>query len=393
MLRYPSSYAAQGLCRILAGMLDVPTGQLIRLYRIARKKSTTSVATHAGITVRYLEMIEAGAKTPTLHVLRRIAKVLSVRTSALLGEAPSEDHEGPVNRYIAEIERALFTYRSVSLAGQQTETDLADVEGRIIVVEEAWYLAPDSYAVLGLLPGIIMDMELVLQETRSPESCKVAYRLYRLLRAVMKHIGRVDLGPMLADRCMRYAEESEDMLVTAAASWTLGQTLVSGDMPHGALDVAMTNIERLEPQLPDGTLELFSVYGGLVQLAAIAVTRTGDPWRARHLLSLKAQPAAERVGEGQNYYNIFFGPTNVGIHATAVELEAGEINDALRVADTVNLNNIASRGRQSTHLLHLAHCYDLKGNDLATLVHLQMAERVWPQAFAYRQETRSMLLS
>jgi transcriptional regulator with XRE-family HTH domain len=374
-------------------MPDTPTGQLIRLYRIDRKKSTISVATHAGITVRYLEMIEAGTKTPTLHVLRNIAKVLSVRTSALLGEAPSEDHEGPVNPYIAGIERALFTYRSISLTEQQTETDLADVAGRITAVEESWYLAPDSYAALGLLPGIIVDMEHILQEARSPESCKVAYQLYRLLRAVMKHIGRVDLGPMLADRCMRYAEESEDTLVTAAASWTLGQTFVSGDMPHGALDVAMTNLERLEPQLPDGTPELFSVYGGLVQLAAIALTRTGDPWRGRELLRSKAVPAAERVGDGQNYYNIFFGPTNVGIHATAVEMEAGEISDALRVADTVDLNNIASRGRQSTHLLHIAHCYELKGNDPAILVHLQMAEKVWPQAFAYQQETRGMLLS
>jgi DNA-binding XRE family transcriptional regulator len=55
---------------------DMPTGQLIRLYRIDRKKSTVNVATLAGITVRYLEMIEAGTKTPSLPVLRKLAKVL-----------------------------------------------------------------------------------------------------------------------------------------------------------------------------------------------------------------------------------------------------------------------------------------------------------------------------
>jgi DNA-binding XRE family transcriptional regulator len=48
----------------------MPTRRLIRLYRIDRKKSTTSVATHAGITVRDLEMLEAGTKTPSLPVLR-----------------------------------------------------------------------------------------------------------------------------------------------------------------------------------------------------------------------------------------------------------------------------------------------------------------------------------
>jgi transcriptional regulator with XRE-family HTH domain len=97
-------------------MPDMPTGQLIRLYRIDRKKSTVNVATHAGITARYLEMIEADNKTPSLPVLRKIAKVLGVRTSALIGEAPSEDHEGSVNPRLAEVERALFTYR---VAGAQ----------------------------------------------------------------------------------------------------------------------------------------------------------------------------------------------------------------------------------------------------------------------------------
>ncbi|MGH3696967.1 MAG: hypothetical protein ACRDRX_23810 [Pseudonocardiaceae bacterium] len=35
--------------------------------------STISLATHAGITVRYLEMIEADSKTPLIPVLRKLA--------------------------------------------------------------------------------------------------------------------------------------------------------------------------------------------------------------------------------------------------------------------------------------------------------------------------------
>jgi len=146
-------------------MPDMPTGQLIRLYRIDRKKSSVSVATHAGVTARYLEVIEAGTKTPTLHVLRAIAKVLGVRTSALLGEAPSEHHEGPVNLRLAEIERALFTYRSVSLLAQETEPELTDLTSRIQAAEEAWYLAPDSYMMLDVLPGLIVDTGRLVRES------------------------------------------------------------------------------------------------------------------------------------------------------------------------------------------------------------------------------------
>jgi transcriptional regulator with XRE-family HTH domain len=72
----------------------MPIGALVRLYRMQRRMSTVSLATHAGITVRYLEMIEGDSKTPSVPVLRKLAKVLGVRTSALLGEPPSEDHEG-----------------------------------------------------------------------------------------------------------------------------------------------------------------------------------------------------------------------------------------------------------------------------------------------------------
>lgn len=374
-------------------MPDMPTGQLVRLYRIDRKKNTTSVATHAGITVRYLEMIEAGSKTPSVPVLRKLAKVLGVRTSALLGEAPSEDHEGPLNPHIAEIERALFTYRSVALF-EATETDLADVDGRITAAEEAWYLAQESYMILNLLPGLIADTERVVRESgESPESCKAAYRLYRLVRGVMKHVGRIDLCSMLADRCMRYAEETEDILTEAAASWTLGQALLSDDMPHGALDVAMSGVGRLETALADGTPEHLSVYGGLLQLAAIAVTRTGDPWQARQLLNEKAKPAADLVGEGQDYHHIFFGPTNVAIHAVAVELENGEPGEALRIANSVDISKIASRERQYAHLIHVARCYELKCDDAAVLIHLQMAEKIRPQAFLYRKEPRGMVTS
>jgi transcriptional regulator with XRE-family HTH domain len=76
----------------------MPVGQLVRLYRIDRKKSAVNVATLAGITVHYLEMIEAGTKTPSLPVLRKLAKMLGVRTSALIGEAPSENHEARHHR-------------------------------------------------------------------------------------------------------------------------------------------------------------------------------------------------------------------------------------------------------------------------------------------------------
>jgi len=374
---------------------DMPTGQLIRLYRIDRKKSTTSVATHVGITVRYLEMIEASTKTPSLPVLRKLAKVLGVRTSALVGEAPSEDHEGPVNPRLTAVERALFTYRSVALADPAQLPTLDELGEQIRAVEQAWFTSPSKYSdALRVLPDLIVNSERAVHEyERSVQACRQLSELYRLARPILKTLGRVDLGSLVSDRAMRYAEEAEDPLLIAAASWSLGHAMVSDDMPGAALDLAMKASEALEPFLPDGTPEHFSLYGGLLLVGAIASLRTGDPWRARELLRGPAREAALQVGEGHNYHLMVFGPTNVGIHMVSVEHEQGEISEALRLADEVDISLIPSLGRKTSHLYQVARAYECKNNDTAVFVHLKMAERICPQDFQHKREARSMVIT
>ncbi len=58
----------------------------------------------------------------------------------------------------------------------------------------------------------------------------------------------------------------------------------------------------------------------------------------------------------------------------SVELEAGEFSEALRMADDVDISNIASIGRQTGHLYQVAQCYERRKNDAAVFVHLKMAE-------------------
>ncbi|MGH3976013.1 MAG: helix-turn-helix domain-containing protein, partial [Pseudonocardiaceae bacterium] len=374
-------------------MPDMLTGALVRLYRIERRMSTVSLATHAGITVRYLEMIEADSKTPSVPVLRKLAKVLGVRTSALLGEAPSEAHEGPVNPRLAEVERALFTYRSLSLTDAAELPSLAELNEQINVGWEAWFTSPSRYSdLLRMLPELIVGSERAVHEhERSADACRQASEVYQLARPVLKKLGRVDLCGMVSDRAMRYAEETDDPLLIAAATWALGHAMLSDDMPSGALDVAMKGREALEPLLPDGTPAHFSLYGGLLLVAAIAFGRTGDPWRARELLREPASRAAERVGDGHNYHHTVFGPTNVAIHMVSIEHEQGEISEALRLADQVDITRIPSLGRQTEHLYQLARVYECKGNDTAVFVHLLKAERLCAEDFQRSHIARSLV--
>jgi transcriptional regulator with XRE-family HTH domain len=372
---------------------DMPTGALVRLYRIKRRMSTTSLATHAGITVRYLEMVEADSKTPSVPVLRKLAKVLGVRTSALLGEAPSEDHEGPVNPRLAEVERALVTYCSLALADPSQLPSLDELGEQITTAKEAWYISPTKYSdVLRVLPDLIVQSERAVYEySRSSQACRQISELYQLARQVLKHVGRIDLGAVVSDRAMRYAEETEDPLLIAAATWSLAHAMLSDDMPVGSLEVAMKGREALESLLADGTPEHFSLYGGLLLVGAIASLRSGDPWRARELLREPAHKAALRVGDGHNYHQTVFGPTNVAMHMVSVEHEQGEIGEALRLADDVDISQVASLERKTSHLCQVARCYECRNNDAAVFVHLKMAERLCPQDFQHNKTVRGMV--
>lgn len=147
-----------------------------------------------------------------------------------------------------------------------------------------------------MLPDLIVLSERAVHEhDHSIQACRQISELYQLARQVLKHLGRVDLGGVVSDRAMRYAEETEDPLLIAAATWSLAHSMLSDDMPAGSLEVALKGSEALEPLLPDGTPEHFSLYGGLLLVATIASLRTGDPWRARELLREPAHKAALRA--------------------------------------------------------------------------------------------------
>lgn len=74
-----------------------------------------------------------------------------------------------------------------------------------------------------------------------------------------------------------------------------------------------------------------------------------------------------------------FGPTNVAIHRVTIEHETGELSEALRLADDIDITRIPSLGRQTEHLYQLARAYECKGNDTAVFVHLLKAERLCPE--------------
>ncbi|MEO3853703.1 helix-turn-helix transcriptional regulator [Acrocarpospora sp. B8E8] len=377
-------------------MGEINTGHMIKLQRERRGMSTTGLATQAGCTPRHIELIEQGKRTPSVPLLREIAKVLGVRSAVLFGEALRDSHE-PGRPQVGDIERAIFTYKT--LAPDAEPPDAEQLAARVSAAREAWMTSHSKYSILMReLPALISDAErLILLNDARPEArreaCRVAADAYILSRGVLKHLGRVDLAHLAADRAMRYAEETEDPLMVAWAHWNLGQSMLSDDMHGVAYDVARRGMELFEPALGDGDDRHLSVYGGLHLMASIALTRGGSGEEARDLLRGPALTLARRVDERSNHFGLAFGPTNVAIHMASVECEDRQPDAALRVADEIHLTRSPSVERRTTHLGQIARACEDLGDDAASLVYLLRIERECPEELDYKQLLREMVRS
>jgi len=374
---------------------DIPIGERVRFYREHKRKTQIVVAGLAGITDDYLSQIERGLKTPTIALLHRLAHILGVPTSALLGEPPSESN-GPGHPATPAVHRALLGYGRTRAA--VAPPALGELRERVADAWTTWQSAPTRYTMTGpLLPDLILDVEQATraftgadEAARRRDAFRLAADLYFLLRTFCKRTGRLDLSLLVADRAARAAETADDPLRMAAAKWNLGHVLLADNQAEGAEEVTITAAEELAPRLADGGTELTAMYGALYLVAAMAAVRSGDGWTARDRLREKANPAAERTGEGNVFWTVF-GPTNVGLHAVSLEMEAGEAAEALRLADGVDPARSCSIERRATFLLELARCYDQRREDPAVLLHLLSAEREAPEDMRYNLLARDLV--
>ncbi|MBB6555583.1 helix-turn-helix domain-containing protein [Nonomuraea rubra] len=372
-------------------MAEISTGQMVRLQRERRGMSTTALATQSGCTPRHIELIEHGKRTPSLPLLREIAKVLGVRTAVLLGETPRDSHE-PSRPQISDIERALFT--SSTLRPDIEPPDAEQVSERVAAARNAWFTSQRRYSILmAALPSLVTDAESLALE-RTHRSYSVATDAYLLARGVLKHLRRVDLAHLAADRAMRFAEESADPLMIAWAYWNLGQSMLSDDMHQIAYDVARRAIEQLEPHVGDGDERHVKALGALHLLAAIGEARMGADDQARERIRGPAARLAERVEDSSGVYDLaFFGPTNVAIHMASIENDTGRPEAVLHLADDIDLRRTPSIERRTTHLGHVARACEDTGDDAASLLHLLRIERECPEELDHKLLLREMVRS
>ncbi|GGT82169.1 helix-turn-helix domain-containing protein [Streptomyces coeruleorubidus] len=361
---------------------DLSIGDRIRHYRQARHRRQDVIAGLVGITPDYLSQIERGLKVPALPVLHAIARELGVPTAALLAER-ADTPTAPSDTTAPAITQALMGYGPFRSTPVHPPHVLRE---RVESAWRTWQTSPNRFTeAAGVLPELIADVEHATRAHRTSndraahrDTLRVAADLYFLLRSYLRRTGRLDLSLMAADRAIRAAEDADDPLRIAAASWNLGHSLLATQELEGAEEVAVRATQQLHPYDAASKPNHAAMAGALQLVAVVAAARRRDWWAARERLSKKAQPVALRVGEGNVMWTVF-GPTNVKLHEVSIELEAGESGEALRAADAIDTSGLPSLERTFTFILEIARCYDLRREDAAVLLHLLELEKMAPE--------------
>ncbi|MFG2463390.1 helix-turn-helix domain-containing protein [Streptomyces sp. NPDC048523] len=370
-------------------------GSTIRRYRRQKgDRSVASVAGLCGITPRYLHLIEEGKKVPSLDVLDRIAAVLGVPPAALLGGEPVDEPPAPVSAAPAVARALLVPTRGPGRAG-----DAAGLRERVERAWHSWQTSKDRFTQAArCLPELITDVEDAVRHHRHGhdpharrETLRVAADLYALLRSYCRRVGRLDLALVVADRAMQVAEEADDPVRQAAASWNLGHVLLSHNDPNTveeAKEIALQAVAHLRTGPANSATH--AVEGALELVAVVSDARRRNWQQARRRLEERALPLARTAGEGNIQWTVF-GPTNVALHAMSVEMLAGEAGEGLRLADQVDTSRLPSRERQFTFGLEVARCYHQRRDDAAVLVHLLSLEDLAPEDLSRSPVARAMV--
>jgi transcriptional regulator with XRE-family HTH domain len=363
-------------------------GQRVRFARQANRQTQAVVAGLSGITTDYLYQIERGKKLPTVPVLLAISKALRIPAATLLGEG--EASPSPAS---PPSDAAQAIHRALTLPLPRSEpSNTAMLRDRVHSAWECWQHSPQRYTELSrVLPRLITDTELSLRRTteKGGDRQVCAVELYSLVRTVAKRLGRTDSALLAADRATRAAEDVDRPLPRAAAAWNLAHVLLADSQVEGAEAVAMQALDELNAESGGTTLDGLALQGALLSVAAVASARLGKPWPARDRLR-EAGKLATTTGERNTAWTAF-GPTNVAMHAVSIEVETGEIGEALRLAERIQPPATLSIERRVAFLLEQAKGYGQRQDYGSALVTLQAASFEAPEDITYRPAARTVL--
>ncbi|WP_228396143.1 helix-turn-helix domain-containing protein [Streptomyces sp. RB17] len=322
-----------------------------RLKTLRGAMTQEQLAEAANVSVGVVRKLERGG-TASLPSLLSIASALGTDIAVLLGQqAPRRSMDRDERAAL----RTLSAATHDAAIGIPTDTEPGTVEELRGVVRraDAAYWA-GRYTELGaLLSALLPEARArydVAEADEREAAASVLADVFQTAGMAANVWGSRDLAYAALTYGRQIAVQAGDDLRDAhLAATTAWVNLRDGRTAQG-FALAAAQAERIEPKMSEHDPDRLSVYGQLVTNAAVAASRGGaSPDTAREYLS-QAHAVGARIGaeHARGRHAQPFGPLYAATQAMSIAVALGDTGGALRLMDTVRLDDtvpLATRAR------------------------------------------------
>lgn len=367
---------------------DIGIGTRVASRRKLAGLTQAQLAQLTHYSLSTVRAVEQGREPASPAFTAAMARALKVEPEELNGLPYRDtiDQGGPLE--------GLSDLRSILSEGQYVQPlepeslDLLTVEMDAV---DLVYRNDKGRQALARLPMLLRQMHGAVREARSDADRARAYTLlsagYVTAERLCRRFGYMSLCTPAVDRLEWVASLADDPLYVAQAKVKRARVLMYLD----ATDVSESLVERgLDDVSGDG--EAATAVRGYAHLAgAIAAARGRNPDLARDHIA-EARKLAERVNGESELYGTLFGKGNVGIHACAVEMEAGDPARAARDGSALKLPARIAPPRAGHHWQDTARAWLLAGEPTKALGALSKARKAAPQQTRLHPSVRETLV-
>lgn len=379
---------------------DNGTGARISAYRRLHRLTQAGLAKKANISYSLLTKVESGARPATPALIAACARALDVSVNVLNGQPFATEHaqdrlDGP----LSDLRAALDNWDTPLDDLPVRDLGEIDTDVRALVINRR---AANFGQIMGAAPALIDELVQVSQ-TATGHQAEVAHhqlvQVYRAAHDVAYGLGLPDLVSLLLARMDYSAQRAGDPYLMALYRYMRAQT----SFTTGRHDVGRRIIERAQAELADGVqardTAALCAAGNLHLRASILATRQSDASAAREALE-EARACARQLGGVEvvgavncGAHVMSFGPTNIAIHAAAVEVELGNFGKAVTLGKKVALPTGFPADRVGHHWIDMARAELWAGQHDKAMSSLLKARKASPQQAKYHPSVRETVAS
>ncbi|MFI5986489.1 helix-turn-helix domain-containing protein [Streptomyces sp. NPDC051555] len=372
----------------------VGTGARIAAYRRLHRLTQQQLAAKAAVSYSLLVKVEQGRRPASGALIAAVARAMGVSVTTFTGQPYSADHaydrlDGPLADLRASLDN--FDLPLDELPVRVLSEIATDVHA-VLAARRA-----SGYAHIATMAPPLIDELVQVSQTATGHAAERAHAMlvhvYRSAYDVAYNLGLSDLVALLLSRMDYAATRSGDPYLMALYGYMRAySTFTTGRLEVGQAIISRAR-ETVEAGVRAGEVPALCSAGNLHLRAAMLATRQGDGDAARIQLAearrLAGDLGREVTGAGGDGPHVqSFGPTNVAIHAAAIEMELGHHSRSLQLAREVRPPVGYFPDRLGHFHIDTARAQLWTGRTDAALASLLKARSVAPQQAKYHPSVR-----